>query len=145
MVLVAVKVVPAGSKPPAALGERISKSERHGFGASAPLLTTTSSLRGRAEGSAVMPKLVKLVGPASTLFADSSPRLRVYLPVGPSTSVARRGYRACARSLQNADLVLSCPWGLLALVHKRGVQRLGGAEVRRFHPPGGHQNNPFRR
>ena len=36
MVLVAVEAVPAGSKTPAAVGVRISKGERHDFGAAAP-------------------------------------------------------------------------------------------------------------
>ena len=61
MVLAAVKAVPAGSKPPAAVSVRISTAERHSFGAAALLSTKTSSLRGRAGGSAVMPKLVELV------------------------------------------------------------------------------------
>ena len=44
MVLVAVEVVPVGSKPPAAVGVRISKGERHDFGASTSLPTRASSL-----------------------------------------------------------------------------------------------------
>ena len=37
MVLVTVEAVPAGSKTPADVGVRISKGERHDFGAAAPL------------------------------------------------------------------------------------------------------------
>ena len=44
MVLVAVEAIPAGSKPPAAVGVLISKGERHDFGAVAPLPTRASSL-----------------------------------------------------------------------------------------------------
>ena len=39
MVFVAVEVLPVGSKPPAAVGERISKGERHDLSAAAPLST----------------------------------------------------------------------------------------------------------
>ena len=75
MVLVAVEVVPAGSKPPAgnkppvAVGVRISKSEIHGFGAAAPFSTKTSSLQGKAGGSVFTPKLVERFRPSWTLFA----------------------------------------------------------------------------
>ena len=51
MVLIAVEAVPAGSKPPAAVGVRLFTSERHGFGAAAPLSTMASSQKGRAGGS----------------------------------------------------------------------------------------------
>ena len=70
MVLIDIEVVLAGSRPPAAVSVRISAGERQGFGASVTLSTRTSSLRGRARGSAVMPKLVELVGPASTPFGE---------------------------------------------------------------------------
>ena len=70
MVLVAVEVLPAGSKPPVAVGERIFKGERHNLGVAAPFSTKMSSLQGRAQGSAFTPKLVKLVGPTWTLFAE---------------------------------------------------------------------------
>ena len=69
MVLVVVEVVPAGSKPPVTLGVRISKGERHDFDVAAPFSTKTSSLQGRAGGSAFTPKMVELFGPAWTLFA----------------------------------------------------------------------------
>ena len=51
MVVVAVKGVPAGSKPAAAVSVRISTGETHSFGAAAPLSTMASSLQGRAGGS----------------------------------------------------------------------------------------------
>ena len=70
MVLVAVEVVPAWSKPPAAVGVRISKGEIRDFGAAAPFSTKTSSLQGIAGGSAFTPKLVELLGPDWTLFAE---------------------------------------------------------------------------
>ena len=44
MVFIAVEVLPVGSKPPAAIGERISKGERHDLGAAAPLSIRASSL-----------------------------------------------------------------------------------------------------
>ena len=56
MVLITVEAVRKGSKPPAAVSVRISTGERQSFGASAPVSTRTSSLRGRAEGSLVMLK-----------------------------------------------------------------------------------------
>ena len=71
MVFDAVEVLQVGSKPPAAVIMRISKGERHDLGAAAPFSTTTSSLQGRAGGSAFMPKLVEVVfEPAWTLFAE---------------------------------------------------------------------------
>ena len=49
MVLVAIEVLPVESKPPAAVGERISKDERHDLGATTPLPTRASSFeQGRA-------------------------------------------------------------------------------------------------
>ena len=71
MVLIAVAAVSVGSKPPAAVGVRISTGERHSFSASPPLSTRASSLNiQRAGDSAIMPKLVKLVGPSSTLAEE---------------------------------------------------------------------------
>ena len=105
-----VKAVLAGSKPPAAGGVRISTGESHGFGASAPLSARASSVQGKAGGSAIMPKLIELIGPASTLFAEelspcfarsaaaSSVRLRVWVSGRTSASGARRGCRdSCSR------------------------------------------------
>ena len=74
MVLIAVDAVPAGSKPLAAVGVRISTGERHGFSSSAPFSTRASPLNiGRAGSSAIMLKLVKLVEPSSTLAEELPP------------------------------------------------------------------------
>ena len=70
VVLVAVEAMAAGSKPPATVGERISKGERHDFGAAAPFSTKMSSLQGREGGSAFTPKLVEHIGSGSTWFAE---------------------------------------------------------------------------
>ena len=59
-----MEVLPAGSKPPAADGERISKDGRHDLGAAEPSSTKSSSLQGRAGGSAYMPKLIEVFGPS---------------------------------------------------------------------------------
>ena len=61
VVLVVIVAIPAESKPPAAVGGRISKGEIHDLGAAAPFSTTTSSLQGRARGSTFTPKLVEVV------------------------------------------------------------------------------------
>ena len=55
-----VKALPVGSKPPAVVGDRISKGERHDLSAAAPLPTRASSLdQGRAGGPVESPpKLV---------------------------------------------------------------------------------------
>ena len=79
MIIVAEEVLPVGSKPPAAISVRISTGERHDFGAVVPMSTKTSSLRGRAGDSAFIPKLVELVGPAWTLFADNYPHASLEL------------------------------------------------------------------
>ena len=57
-----------GSKPPAAVGERISKGERRDLGAAAPLPTRASSLEQGRAGSPMesSPKLVELFGSGST-------------------------------------------------------------------------------
>ena len=105
MVLDAVKAMPAGSKPPAAVGVRISKGERHKFGAAAPLSTRALSLeQERVEGPVESsPMLVRHIRPGSTLFTEQlSPRfagtaaaalrrLRVLVSDGTSASIARRG------------------------------------------------------
>ena len=72
VVLVVVEAVPAGSKPPAAVGVRISKGERRDFGAAAPLSTRASSLeQGRAGGPVESsPKLVRHTGSGSTWFTE---------------------------------------------------------------------------
>ena len=62
-----VEASPVGTKPPAAVDERISMDGKHDSDAAGQLSTTTSSLQGRAGGSAFTPKLVELVvGPGST-------------------------------------------------------------------------------
>ena len=61
VVSVAVEVLPVGSKPSAAIDERISKGKRYDLGAAVPLSTTTSSLQGRAEGTAFTSKLVEMI------------------------------------------------------------------------------------
>ena len=78
MILVVVEVLPAGSKPPVAVGEHISKGERHDLGASAPLPTRASSLeQERAGGPVESPlKLVEHVGSGLIRFAEQlSPRI----------------------------------------------------------------------
>ena len=70
IVLITVEPVPAGGRPPAAVSVGISTGERRSFGASAPLSTRAASLRESVRGLAFMPKLVDLVGPAPTLFAE---------------------------------------------------------------------------
>ena len=70
VVFVAVEAMPVGRKPPAAIGERISKDERHDFGTAAPFSTEVSSLQGRAGDSAFTPKLVEYIGSGSIRFAE---------------------------------------------------------------------------
>ena len=120
VVLVALEAVSAGSKPPVAVRVRISAGKRHGFGAAAPLSTKTSSQRGRAGSPAFMPKLVELVGPAWTLFAEQlspcfactaaavpSVRSQVFLSAVTSAPLARRGYRAsCSRLAERCFVTL---------------------------------------
>ena len=72
MVFIAVKAVPTISNPSVTVGVRISTVDRYVSGAASPLSTKTSSLPGRVGGSAVMPELVKLVGRASTFFAEQN-------------------------------------------------------------------------
>ena len=71
VVSVAVVASPVETKPPTAVGEHISKDGRHDLGDVSPFSTRTSSLQGRAGGSAIMPKLVELIfGPGSTRQAE---------------------------------------------------------------------------
>ena len=113
MVSEAVEASPVGTKPPAAVDERISMDGRHDWDAAGSLSTATSSLQGRAGGSAFTPKLVELVvGPGSTRRAEKpSPRIaytavaapsvrsQVFVvSAGPSASMTRHGCRAsCSR------------------------------------------------
>ena len=70
VVHVAVVVLLVESKPPAAVGEYISKGERHDLGAAAPFSTMTSPLQGRAGGSTFSPIVVEPFGPSWILFAE---------------------------------------------------------------------------
>ena len=100
MALVVVKAVLTSSKPPAV--DDSVRTSRCGFGDSAPSLTRASPMHySAAGGSAILPKLVKLVGPSSSLAeelssfftpyaAAPSVRLRVFSTVFASASVARR-------------------------------------------------------
>ena len=104
MVIIAAEAVPASSKPPSTVSVHISTGGRHGFGASAPLSTRASPVDfSGARDSAIVPELVKLVEPPSTLAEELSPfitrsaaeapsvRLGVVLSSSTSSSVARRG------------------------------------------------------
>ena len=110
-----------GTKPPAAVDERISKGGRHDSDAASPHSTTKSSLQGRAGDSAFTPKLVELVfGSGSTRRAEKpspciactavaapSVRSRVFVFVCPSASMARRGCRApCSRRVTCSSIFL---------------------------------------
>ena len=105
MVLIAVEAVSADSKPPATDDSmRTSIGGRCSFAASAPLLTRASPMHfSGVRVSAIVPKLVKLVGPSSTLAEELSPcfirsaeaapyvRLQVFVSGSTFASVARRG------------------------------------------------------
>ena len=75
MVFNAVEAVPAGSELPAADNSmRTSIGERYGFDALAPLLIRALPMHfSGARGSVIMPKLVKLVGPSTTLEIEVFP------------------------------------------------------------------------
>ena len=72
MVLVAVVAMPAGSKPAATVGERISKGERHNLGAAMPLPTRALPLEQGTGGGPVRspPELVDHIGSGSTRFVE---------------------------------------------------------------------------
>ena len=112
-----------GTKPQADVDERISNDGRHDSDATLPLSTTTSSLKGRAGGSAFTPKLVELVfGPGLTRRAEKSSsrivctavaapsvRSRVLVSACPSASMARRGCRApCSRRVKRFSNTSVC-------------------------------------
>ena len=61
-----------GSKPPAAVGERISKDGRHNLGGTAPLSTRAFSPEQGGAGGPVQssPKLVEHIGSESTWSAE---------------------------------------------------------------------------
>ena len=109
-----------GSKPPAAVGERISKGEKHDLVAAAPL--STNPLEQGSAGGPVQssPKLVEHIESGSTRFAEQlslcivftalaapSVRSRVFASGGPSASMARRGCRASCFRLAHADPSIS--------------------------------------
>ena len=75
MVLNAVEAVPAGSELPAADNSmRTSMGGRYGVDALAPLLTRALPMHfSGARGSAIIPKLVKLVGLSTTLEIEVFP------------------------------------------------------------------------
>ena len=72
MVSIAVEVSLAASKQPAAVGEHISKGERHDLGLAAPLSTRASSLEHESAGGPVQssPKLVEHIGSGSARLAE---------------------------------------------------------------------------
>ena len=109
------------NKPPAVVGVRISKGERHDFDAAVPLPTRALSLeQGRAGGLVKSsPKLAELTGsvptcaeeisPFITISASAAPfmRLRVLVSDGASASMAKRGYRAsCSRPAKRCFVAL---------------------------------------
>ena len=81
VVLVAVDVVTAESKTPAAVDVRISKGKRHHFGAAAPLPIRASCLgQERAEGSVESsPKLVERYGQLGHFLQNSYPHALIEL------------------------------------------------------------------
>ena len=81
VVFVVVEVSPAGSKPPPAIGERISKGERHDLGAAAPLPTRVSPPeQGRAGGPVESPpKLLEHIGSGSAGSQNSYPHASLEL------------------------------------------------------------------
>ena len=80
MVSEAVEASPVGTKPPAAVDERICKDGTHDTDATVPHTTMTSSLQGKAVGSAFTPKLVEsVVGPGSTRRAEGNPHALLVL------------------------------------------------------------------
>ena len=124
MPLNVVEAVPASSKPPAGGDLRISTGEGHGFGASAPSSTRVSCLHiERAGGSAILLKLVELVGPSMARAKEVSPcfsssaaapsvRLRVFVSI--SLLFCLPSWREVAAELGaagllNAGLSLSSP------------------------------------
>ena len=71
MVLVTIEASPVGSKPPAAVDERISKGGRHDLGAAAPLSTRAFCPEQGGAGGPVQssPKLAERIGSGKTRFA----------------------------------------------------------------------------
>ena len=76
MILIVVEAIPAGIKPPGANDSmRTFMGGKCDFDASVPLLTRASPMHflGTKGGSAIFPKLVKLVGPSSIQVEELSP------------------------------------------------------------------------
>ena len=93
MVLVAIGTLPVGSKPPAAVGERISKDERHDLDATAPLSTRAFSPEQGSAGGSVQssPKLVEHIGSVSTVDRTAIPMHRLYCRSGALHGLASLG------------------------------------------------------
>ena len=107
MALIFVAAMPVGSKALASdVSMRTFTGERSSFDASALLSTRASPVHfsgAKKRGSAIMPKLVKLVGSSSTLVEELSPcfarsaaapsvRLCVFLSFFTSAPLPRCGY-----------------------------------------------------
>ena len=87
MVIVAIEASPVGSKPPAAVGERISKNGRQNLGAAAPLSTRAFYPEQGGAGGPVQssPKLVEHIGSGSTRSAEQlSPCIACTTVAAPS-------------------------------------------------------------
>ena len=105
MALIGIEAVPASIMSPVVDDSmHTSSGRRYGFGASAPSFTKASPMHllEAERGLAILPKLVKFVGPSSTRGEKVSPclssfsaapsaRLRVFMSVFTSASMARRG------------------------------------------------------
>ena len=122
MALIVVEAVLADNKPPVVDDSmRTSTGGRCGFGASASLLIKASSMHfsgANKRGSAIIPKLVKLIGPLSTLAEELSPffarklerpsyvceSFRLFLHLPPWRDVAAELHAAV---LLNADFSFS--------------------------------------
>ena len=108
MVLIAAEAVSVGSKPPATDGRmRISTDGRCDIGTSSPSLTRASPMHFSGavkRGSTIMPKLVKLVEPSSTLAQELSPFFTL-ASVGIWFYVCLRGETRLQRELHASGLL----------------------------------------
>ena len=132
MVLIAEEAMSAGSKPPAAVGVRISTGERHGFGAAAPLSPKTSSQRGTVGGSAFMPKLVELVCRTAfpmLLLNCSSGAIRAFAGLLVCCYVCLHGETWLSR------ILLKTCWTLISCSHPLRVFLLLSKVLSKFCPP----------
>ena len=121
MIFAAVEVSLAGSKPPAAVGERISKCERHDLGPAVPLSTKASSLEQGNRSDAVTTKAGRIhrvgINPVGrkpipciswTAVAAPSVRSRVLVSACLSFCMPRRGYRAsCSKLVKSWSILLN--------------------------------------